>query len=86
MERHHYLGYKSMAGRSLEYFIHLNGQAVGAISWGSACWKLSSRDSFISWDEKTRIRNLQMLAGNHRFLIFPWVRVKNLASHVLTLK
>lgn len=83
--RYHYLGYKPMVGRSLKYFIHMNGQAVGAISWGSACWKLSSRDSFIGWDETTRIKNLQSLAGNHRFLILPGVLVKNLASHVLSL-
>lgn len=85
VERYHYLGYKPMVGRSLKYFIHRNGQAVGAISWGSACWKLSSRDSFIGWDETTRIKNLQNIAGNHRFLILPGVLVKNLASHVLSL-
>lgn len=85
LERCHYLGYKPMVGRSLKYFIHMNGQTVGAISWGSACWKLSSRDSFIGWDKTARIKNLQNLAGNHRFLILPGIRVKNLASHVLSL-
>jgi hypothetical protein len=33
----------------------------------------------------TRQRNLQGIAGNHRFLILPWVRIKNLASHVLSM-
>lgn len=81
--RYHYLGYKSMVGRSLKYFIYLDGRMTGVISWGSAAWKLGLRDSFIGWDETTRIKNLHFIAGNHRFLILPWVKVKNLASHVL---
>ncbi len=83
--RYHYLGYAPMVGRSLKYFIHWGGHIVGAISWGSACWKLAPRDSFIGWDPTTRQRNLQSIAGNNRFLILPWVKVKNLATHVLSL-
>ena len=82
---HHYLGYAPMVGRSLKYFIHLKGILAGAISWGSPCWKLGPRDRWIGWDESTRKRNLQGIAGNHRFLILPWVKVKNLASHALGL-
>jgi len=84
--RYHYLGYAPMVGRSLKYFIELKGGVLaGAISWGSSSWKLALRDSFIGWGAATRIKNLGHLAGNHRFLILPWVRVKNLASHVLSL-
>lgn len=84
IENHHYLGYKPMVGRSLKYFVDLAGRLVGAISWGSPCWKLGPRDSFIGWNPMVRTRNLQLLAGNHRFLILPSVRVKNLASHILS--
>ncbi len=84
IQSYHYLGYKPMVGRSLKYFVDLAGRLVGAISWGSPCWKLGPRDSFIGWNAALRARNLQLLAGNHRFLIFPWVRVKNLASHILS--
>jgi hypothetical protein len=83
--RYHYLGYAPMVGRCIKYFIYLKGVAVGAISWGSPCWKLGPRDSFIGWDADARIRNLQHLAGNHRFLLLPWVKIKNLASYVLSL-
>lgn len=83
--RYHYLGYAPIVGRSLKYFIHWGSQIVGAISWTSACWKLASRDSFIGWDPATRQRNLQSIASNNRFLILPWIKVKNLASHVLGL-
>ena len=44
---------------------------------------LKVRDSWIGWKEKERLRNLAWVINNSRFLIFPWVRVKNLASHVL---
>jgi len=83
MAQYHYLGYRPMVGRSVKYLIHLDGTVVGGISWGSACWKLGARDRFIGWDPHLRQAHLQRLAGNHRFLILPKVRIKNLASAVL---
>lgn len=83
MEEYHYLGYRPMVGRSVKYRIRLDGRVVGGISWGSAAWKLGPRDRFIGWDGEQRVRRLQHLAGNHRFLILPRVRIKNLASAVL---
>ena len=37
------------------------------------------------WDEPTRVRNLQRVVNNSRFLVLPWVRVQNLASRLLAL-
>jgi hypothetical protein len=45
---------------------------------------MAVRDRWIGWDEATRQRNLQRVVANSRFLILPWVRVKNLASRVLS--
>ncbi len=42
------------------------------------------RDEWIGWDEKTRVRNLQHVVNNSRFLVLPWVVVKNLASRILS--
>jgi hypothetical protein len=84
MSRHHYLGYSWSVGRSIKYLFYAGADLIGGMSWGSACWKLASRDTLIGWDEATRRKNLQAIAGNHRFLILPWVRVKNLASHLLS--
>lgn len=84
MSRHHYLGYSWSVGRSIKYLFYLGEDLIGGMSWGSACWKLKSRDELIGWDAQTRARNLQGIAGNHRFLILPWVKVKNLASHLLS--
>jgi SRSO17 transposase len=46
---------------------------------------LGPRDQFIGWDESTRLLYLQHIVNNNRFLILPWIRVQNLASHVLSL-
>ncbi len=85
IERYHYLGYRPLVGRSLKYRILLGDQEVGVMGWCSPSWKLASRDNYIGWDAGTREKNLQGVANNTRFLIYPWVRVKNLASHVLSL-
>ena len=85
IQRYHYLGYRPMVGRSLRYWIKLGDQEVGVIGWGSPSWKLASRDELIGWEPRTREKNLQGIANNTRFLIFPWVHVKYLASHVLSL-
>ena len=84
IERYHYLGYRPMVGRSMKYRIHLAGREVGLIGWGSPCWKLASRDGYIGWDAAVREKNLQGVVNNTRFLIFPWVHVKYLASHILS--
>ena len=85
IQRYHYLGYRAVVGRSLKYWIKLGDQDVGVIGWGSPSWKLAGRDEFIGWEAGTREKNLQGIANNTRFLIFPWVHVKYLASHVLSL-
>jgi hypothetical protein len=58
---------------------------VACLGWGSAAWKLKSRDTFIGWDPKTRKDNLHFIANNTRFLILSWVSVKCLASKILAL-
>jgi hypothetical protein len=45
---------------------------------------MAPRDAWIGWDEDTRKRNLQQVVSNSRFLIVPWVRVRNLASVILS--
>jgi hypothetical protein len=46
---------------------------------------MTARDRWIGWDDQTRRRNLQRIVNNSRFLLLPWVRVKNLASTVLSM-
>src|SRR3989304_4890830 len=41
------------------------------------------RDMFCGWTAEVRKKNLHLIAYNTRYLILPWVEVKNLASHLL---
>jgi len=85
IQRYHYLGYRCMVGASLKYLIYMGGRRVGCIGWGSGLWKLGLRDRYIGWDEGSRQKHLGSIVNNVRFLIFPWVKIKYLASHVLSL-
>ena len=88
LESYHYLGYKRPFGSYLGYFVvsETTGQKLGCLLFtASASWALAPRDKWIGWDKKHRSKLLHMILSNDRFLIFPWVKVQNLASHVLSL-
>ena len=84
VREHHYLGYESVIGSRVKYLVALGDRVVGAISFCSAAYKLGPRDKYVGWDEATRLSMLPHLVNNNRFLILPWVRIRNLASHVLS--
>lgn len=46
---------------------------------------MAARDNFIGWSDNQRKGNLQKVVNNSRFLILPWVKVKKLASCILSL-
>jgi len=85
MDRYHYLGYRLPFGAQLRYFIQsgMSRALLGCLQFSSPAWKMAARDRWIGWSDEERKRNLQKIINNSRFLIFPWVRVKNLASSVL---
>ena len=58
---------------------------MAALLFGSAAWKCAARDAFIGWSHLTRQHALGRLTNNTRFLLLPWVRVPQLASHILSL-
>ena len=83
MTRYHYLGYRKPFGYTLRYFIKSERGPLGCILFSGAAKAMGARDRWIGWTPKQRLRNLAWVINNSRFLIFPWVAVKNLASHVL---
>jgi hypothetical protein len=86
--RYHYLGYRVAFGAQLRYLVYTSKperQLVGCLQFSSPAWRMAARDRWIGWDEATRKRNLQKVVSNSRFLIVPWVRVRNLASSILSL-
>jgi hypothetical protein len=65
--------------------IYLEDQIIGCIGFGDAVLQLKTRDQWIGWDNKTREANLHLVINNVRFLILPWVKIKNLASKILSI-
>jgi len=86
LDRYHYLGSGPLCGAQIRYVVKSSTQGyLGALAFSSASWALKDRDKYIGWTEAARRANLDRLVLNSRFLILPTVRVKHLASHVLSL-
>lgn len=85
IERYHYLGYSVLSGAQLRYVVRCEQGVVGAIGFGAAAWKVAVRDRWIGWNAAQRERHLAQVVNNRRLVIAPWVRVRNLASHILAL-
>jgi hypothetical protein len=84
LTRYHYLGFNRTVGESLKFLVSDRyGRHVACLLFGSAAWKVASRDSFIGWDMETRQKHINFMTNNSRFLILPSVRVPHLASHIL---
>ena len=46
---------------------------------------LPCRDEWVGWQDQSYKKHLERVVNNNRFLIFPWVKVTNLASKVLSM-
>lgn len=86
MNRHHYLGSGPLCGHQMKYLIESERYGyLGGFAFSSAAWRLGARDSWVGWDDNIRSANLNKVVCNSRFLIAPYVKVRNLASHVLAM-
>lgn len=85
VHRYHYEGFRIIVGSHLKYIAWAGERPVACLSWSSSVFRIKSRDLFIGWDPLARNGNIRHVINNNRFLILPWVRVKNLASHLLGL-
>jgi len=80
----HYLGYKKMIGPRVKYLVLTGDNPIAAISFNRASLHVGVRDKWLGWNEEGRRMLLCHVVSNNRFLICPWVHIKNLASHVLS--
>ena len=86
VQRHHYLGYRQPLGPHLRYFLlDRHGRRLGCLLFSQATHSLACRDAWVGWPAGTYKKHLELVLGQPRFLIFPWVSVRNLASHALAL-
>jgi hypothetical protein len=83
---YHYLGYRPPFGAQLRYFVRAaqpDLPPLAALLFTSAAWRMAPRDHYIGWTDAVRKTNLPQVVNNSRFLILPWARIPQLASHVL---
>lgn len=85
MERFHELGDAALVGESIRYVAEQDGSWVALLGWASASLRNGPRDSYVGWDARSRAANLHRVVNNARFLILPWGRHPNMASHVLAM-
>ena len=85
VHRYHPLGYKRPFGAHQRYFVSSPVGYLGCLLFAASAWALADRDRWIGWNERDRAKRLHLVVNNTRFLLFPWVQVRYLASKVLSL-
>jgi len=86
IDQYHYLGFSGTVGENMKYAIRsASGKLLALLLFGSAAWSCHDRDVHIGWDKERRREALYLISNNHRFLVFPWVYVPCLASHILSI-
>ena len=85
VERYHGLRYKRPFGaHQRDFIVDGSGRRLGCLMFASSAWALGERDEWIGWSARDRAQRLNFVVANTRFLIFPWVRIRNLASAALS--
>lgn len=86
MSTYHRLGDPKVYGNQLRYFIRTeSGRDVGCMLFSASSWSLKARDEWVGWSLADKKDRLHLVINNSRFLVFPWIRVHNLASRALSM-
>jgi hypothetical protein len=80
---YHYLHSSRIVGRQIKYLAYAGARPIACLGWGEAAWTLKARDEWIGWTPTQMTRHRHLMINNVRFLILPWIRVPNLASHLI---
>lgn len=83
IQRYHPLGYRQPFGYRMRYFIDSDRGKLGCLLFSGAAKSLGARDRWIGWTQEQRLQRLAWVVNLSRHLVFPWVQVRNLSSHVL---
>jgi hypothetical protein len=86
LKKYHMLGDDTAYGEKLYYFIKdREGRELGCMRFSAASWALEAREKWIGWTPEEKQARLFLIVNQSRYLIFPWIRVKNMASRALSL-
>ena len=84
LDKYHYIGKSRSVGDSMRMIAEIEGEWVGLLMWGSACYRLKHRDAFIGWTNVQRAQRQKLVVQNRRFsLLFKSGEHPNLASKIL---
>lgn len=84
VHHYHYQGLKVLVGAYLKYMAFIEDQPVACLAFSSSVFRIRCRDDHVGWSYEARNLNIRYVANNSRFLILPWIRISNLATHVLS--
>ncbi|SRR5579885_1568531 len=82
---YHYLGHDVLVGRCIKYLVKSEDRLLGALAFSSPAWRLAPRDIVLRHLGLDIDKVGDYVVNNSRFLLLPYVKVKNLASAVLSL-
>lgn len=83
IERYHPQKYAKPCSSNIKYIIKCNTRVLGCMQFSASAWALEDRDRWIGWSEYDRSQRLMYVVNNSRFLLLPWIKINNLASHIL---
>lgn len=84
MRAFHYLRPRRASMGTLKYLVYSGKTLMAALSFAGAGYKLKTRDDLLQRYGMSRLEAQGQLVVNSRFLIMPYIQVKNLASAVLS--
>ena len=86
MSTYHSLSSPNVHGNQMRYTIISaeSGRDFCCMLFSASAWSLRSRDEWIGWDLTDRKARLHLVVNQSRFLIFPWIQIKDLASWALS--
>ena len=83
--RYHALGDPHVYGSQMRYMITSESRDLGCLLFSASSWALACRDEWIGWTAKEKKERLHLIVNNARFLLLPYVNVRNLASRALSM-
>jgi len=86
MSAYHRLGDPNAYGSQLRYTIRTEeGRDLGCMLFSSSSWSLAPREEWIGWSQADRKSRLHLVVNQSRYLLLPWIRIRNLASRALSM-
>jgi hypothetical protein len=80
---YHVLGDAKTVGSQIRYMVISDGHDLGCLLFSSPSWALAPREKWIGWTAAEKKSRLHLIVNNSRFVLFPWVQIRNLASRAL---